>query len=248
MNVHDELKDLREKYSDLNWRMNATRAALVPATDPEQFSFYDHFSDADIFYAWEQINVSGATKFFTEAGSTITLTAAGVNDCRWTSTVNGALKLSIGHPGLPCEVTTKINSAGFAIDTLGHTGLYMGVPQGIITNAGIMFGRRNTGLYAYAMSGTTYNLTAITTLPIWLKMRISADVNGFHVSFQYSTDGIGWTTYQHIPPNDFYYSTSPSIPYTQNIGIVLRATAINAACTIPFEFFRATRIFGPGGS
>jgi len=247
ISARDDLKNLRDQISEMNYRLNRISASITPATDPTQSAFMDHFSDADIFYAWKKINVSGLVKFFTEAGSTITFTAA-VADCRWTSTVNGALKLSIGHPGLPCEVVTKINSAGFAIDALGHTGLYMGVPEGIVTNAGIMFGRRDTGLYAYAMSGTTYNLTAVTTLPIWLKMRISADVNGFHVSFQYSTDGIVWTTYQHVPPNDFYYSTPPSIPYTQNIGLVLRSTAINASCTIPFELFQATRIFGPGGS
>jgi hypothetical protein len=248
MNVHDELKELREKISDLNWRMNATRAAMVPATDPEVFSFLDHFSDADIFWAWKQLGTSGGVKFYTEAGSVITFTATGLNDCRWTGAVNGALKLSIGHPGLPCEITTKINSVGFAVDALAHAGLWMGVPEGSVANAGIMFGRRDTGLYAYCMDGTTHNLVALTTLPIWLKMRISGALTvGYRVSFQYSIDGIAWTTYQSIPPNDFYW-WGTSTPATQNIGLVLRATAGNCAATIPFEFFRATRIFGPGGS
>jgi hypothetical protein len=246
MNIRDEIKAAWGKISDLDWRLTKARASIVPSTDPELYSFLDHFSDASIFWAWKTLATSGI-KTIVEAGSVLTIATVGA-DARWAVATNLAPKVSIGHPGLPCEIITKINSVGLTLDGNTHTGLYAGTPEGVSTNSGIIFGAVSTGLRAYSMDGTSYNVTAVTTMPIWLKMRISAQVLvGYHVSFQYSTDGIAWTTYQHIPGTDFYW-WGGTTPNSMNIGLVLRGTAAACTSTIPFEFFRSTRIFGPGGS
>jgi len=246
MNVRDEIKDIRRILSNHNWRINSARASIVPTVDPWAYAFKDHFADASIFYAWKVLGTSGI-KTITEAGSVLTIATVGA-DARWAVATNLAPKVSIGHPGLPCEVITKINMAGLVLDANTHAGLFMGTPEGTSANSGIMFGVVATGLRAYAMDGTSHNVVAVLTKPIWLKMRISAGLTvGYHVSFQYSIDGVAWTTYQSIPPADFYW-WGTSTPNVQNIGLVLRGTAAACTSSIPFEYFHSTRIFGPGGS
>lgn len=247
MNTRDEIKAIWGKISDLDWRLTKARASIVPATDPTQFAFLDHFSDASIFYTWKVLGTSGGIKTVTEAGSVLTIAVVNV-DARWTGATNLAPKVSMGHPGLPAEVVTKINLTDLIIDANTHAGLYVGTPEGTSTNSGVMFGITSIGLRAYSMDGTLYNNVAVLTRPIWLKMRISAAFFvGYTVSFQYSLDGVIWTTYQHTPPNDWYW-WGPTLPNVQNIGLVVRGMAALSTSSIPFEYFQSWRIFGPGGS
>lgn len=244
--VRDEVFDLRQQLGEMNYRINKLAASIVPITDPTLYAFMDHFSDDSIYYTWKVLGTSGI-KTVVEAGSVLTIATAAA-DARWAVTTNLAPKISIGHPGLPAEIVTKINMADLVLDASSHAGLFVGTPEGTSANSGVMFGIVSAGIRAYSMDGTSYNVTAELTRPIWLKMRLAAGfMFGYTVSFQYSLDGVVWTTYQHIPLTDWYW-WGGTTPNTMNIGLVLRGTAAVCTSSIPFEFFQSTRIFGPGGS
>lgn len=252
MNVHDELKEFREKISDLNWRMNATRAALVPATDPKQFAFMDHFSDGDINFWYKQINNLAGKTITEPAGSDIVFTITGGVDARWTlGTNNNAPHLCLGNPGFPYYLETKISAGSMIpVDTL-QAGIYIGSGEGAAANQTVHFGYSLApGIQGYWYNdGAAGNARGPIGLPAYMRMRVSGTPGpgaGYRISAQYSSDGIAWTTYQSVLGVDWYWWVSTT--YSYNLGLFVRNWGAFPGCTINFDYLRIYRDFGPGGS
>lgn len=250
--VRDEVFDLRQQLGEMNYRINRIAASITPATDPAQFAFMDHFSDADIHFWYKQIN-NAAGKTITEpAGSDIVFTITGGVDARWTlGTNNLAPHLCIGNPGYPFYIETKISaSSTLPADTI-QAGVYIGSGEATAANQTVMFGYslNPANLGYWFNDGAAGNPRGPIGFPAYLRMRVSGSPgqgSGYRISAQYSSDGVIWTTYQSIPPNDWYWWGSTT--YSYNCGLFVRNWGAFPGCIINFDYFRIYRDFGPGGS
>jgi hypothetical protein len=250
--LRDEVNDLWRQIQSLNWRLNATRASIVPATDPIQFAFMDHFSDASINFWYKQIN-NAAGKTITEpAGSDIVFTITAGVDARWTlGTNNAAPHLCLGNPGYPYYLETKISaSSTLPADTI-QAGIYVGSGEATGANQTVMFGYSLLPAYLgyWFNDGAPGNPRGPIGLPAYMRMRVSGTPGpgaGYRISAQYSSDGVAWTTYQSVLGTDWFWWASTT--YSYNLGLFVRNWGAFPGCIINFDYFRVYRDFGPGGS
>jgi hypothetical protein len=250
MNTRDEIKAIWGKISDLNWRLTKARANLVPATDPTQFAFMDHFSDADIHFWYKQLNNAVGKTITEPAGSDLVFTiTAGVN-ARWLSGTDLAPKISLGNPGFPYYLETKISAGSIMPATLTQAGLWVGQAEGSTATETIMFGCTGAGCQYFDM--TTFGADrGPIGFPIYMRFRVSGQPSGggtyggYRFSAQYSSDGISWTTYQNALGVDWYWWNSSMRSY--NCGLFVRNWSTHPGSMIKFDYLRIYRDFGPGG-
>lgn len=251
MNTRDEIKGLWGAISDLNWRLSAARASIIPATDPEQFAFKDTFLDAAKYWAWKE-NQTDANRVITEnVGNTVISIAGGTNAQLWNA-VNKAPKIITGLPGWSCDVVCKITGATLGNGLMG--GVYIGYDVNRDAQALMLTIRRAKStagvegiVVSYISSGSThYNNNAIVAYPIWLRIRMTADLRyGNKFAFHYSLDGVGWTAYEHIA-GTAYEVYDYGVTGGWAAGLLLSNESTFNAGSMTFTMFRATRTFGPG--
>jgi len=211
-------------------------------------AFTDNFDDDDIYWGWETDGI-GANKTIVEAGNVITLSCTGgATDARWQQGTNVAPKIFTGAPGFPLEIIAKLND--FTVNNDVSAGIFIAVePNGIGEQTEYGIGRLKSaiegvdGLAVWHEDNEAIASNAVTTLPIWLRIRVIAHgFNGCKVILGYSTDG---SSYTDLHTFDDFSSVHLADEYSFFIGVYGKNLNAAAAFAAPFEFFTATQDSGP---
>ena len=162
--------------------------------------FIDEFDDAEIFWAW-RIHNTDANRLITEGSGKLGFeTKNNVNARFWSPGENHSPKAFIGIPACPCEIITRLSAFN---DATAAAGLWIGIDP---INAeqdqcyGICRHNPDEGPPADGISilkSTDDNGgiadVAVTTIPIWFKIRLSAiSYEAVKILFYYSLDGLAW--------------------------------------------------------
>jgi hypothetical protein len=252
MNTRDEIKALWDEMGKLNSRINSTRQSIVPVTDPTQYAFLDTFLDASKHWAWKEFHTD-ANRIITENVGSLVITINPATNARLWNAINNAPKIVTGCPGWACDIVCKITAGTFNIGIYG--GIYIGydISSGgqayMLTMRRVKTGAGVEGIIVSDINAASahYANNLITTLPVWLRIRMTADVRyGNNFAFHYSLDGTTWTAYENIPgtPLEIFNYGGTGIGW--GTGVLLSNEATLNAGSITFTLFRATRTFGPG--
>jgi len=209
--------------------------------------FTDNFADASIHWGWKKDNETGSLTI-TEAAGVLTIGVADNESAKWETVANEAPKLFTGVPGFPCEIITKISSYEVINNT--RAGLFVSTnPTGLDENSMISICR----LKCAARDGISIvDLThdeggiadaAVTTIPIWFKVRIMAhSFLGNRLLFYYSENGSDYTLL--YTKEDFYMASG--VDYGMVAGIFAGNSTSWTNLSASFEFFTAIPSSGPG--
>jgi len=210
--------------------------------------FEDNFDDGSIHWAWTTL-LTGATRTITEAGGVLTMHSDSGVSCDFWTTGNDGPQIHIGSPNFPHTIVTKVDHDG-AVPNLCEFGIfgccrvYTGVANGCW-----IFGRRRwdasgqNGLFASRWGTALANVDPLTTLPIWLRLRIGGGQRIRSTCyFDYSTDGINWTNLTSDSNSGMYPST-----YGFTNGVYIRTWAAPyPQIDAEFDLFTMTLEEGPG--
>lgn len=210
--------------------------------------FLDNFDDEDIHWAWTLYNIAGSKAITEQANGTLNVFCPSGTQCYWSGSSNSAPNAHVGVIGYPMIIETKI-TADFSQNDETAAGIaFCRNVSG--TNTGVQLERRRRdgsseyGLYVVRIgSAELGNVDPLTTLPIWLRMRIS----GYHrnrstIYFDYSTDGNTWYNILSHTNSALYTST-----YDMTAALFGRQTSIAYnEVDVDFEHFKMTLNPGPG--
>ncbi len=239
-----ELGDSLQWEERLSPTLNITRTGIIRDIKIDNFNttykceivpiFLDDFKDAVRNPSWTDIPNNG---LITEANGVLTFSVAGgVDGDWWQPNIDNAPIATISPSPSAVIVITKLNS--YAVNDLTNAGLIIGNTLSIPDAAGTYcysFMRAKT--VATPINGLeVINLgvlgsqaaNAVTTLPIWLRIRATAKSAPNTIYFDYSLNGMDWTNLHSIA--DFTWSFVGL--HAKNWGLPL------AAISAPFEFFR----------
>jgi len=162
--------------------------------------FKDNFSDGSIFWAW-RCEYLGEQQGLIEEGGLLKVFLTGVNqNYYWGKEYegNGCPKVFVGVPGYPCEIIAKLSALTLAVNT--QSGLFISaLPRslnefnymGIVRRKEADFDGVCVVLHGERVAWLSQD--DITTLPLWLKIRIGNFSDGSsHIIFSYSIDGVNW--------------------------------------------------------
>jgi hypothetical protein len=205
--------------------------------------FEDTFDDADIHWAWTTYN-TGVNRIVAEASGVLQIWGKSGNSHYF---FNGP-SIHIGAIGYPMIVETKISS-GFSINDLTAAGLHFSKSITAGTNAQYLLEKRrddgNTqdGIYVMRWSTQLANVNPMTTLPVWLRMRVGgAQRLRSTLYFDYSINGSTWINITSDSNSGF----SPGI-YGMTSGMYVRNwTIAYPEIDVDFEHFKMTLQEGPG--
>ena len=228
-------------------------AAGVSESD---LAFLDNFDDDSRHWGWYD-NAKNGT--ITESGEVVTL-AIGLNvdgDIASNGGNNGPRCL-MGDSGAPFEVKTKLNS--YTVGDSTQVGICVAIDSGSgTTNEWFFFGRTKKtdqavdGLATSNPAGGWSQTNAVTTLPIYLRFRITvlSQDEAAICECAYSTDDESYTVL-----DTFSMSAIGAVfeGYRDNwvVGIFARnkvggeAVEWKPAISAPFEWFKMCRTLGPG--
>lgn len=221
--------------------------AIEAGISAEDLAYLDNFDDDSRHWGWYD-NAKNGT--ITESGEVVTLALA--------DAANGAIeywpRCLLGDPGAPFEVKAKLNS--YTVNDGTHAGICVSSSSASYSwNKQFLFGRAKNssdgldGLATTNMSGGWAETNAVTTLPIYLRFRItvlSRDEAAI-CECAYSTDDISYTVLDTFSMSAMYDGTMNNFV----VGLFARnkaGTAINGgkAISAPFEWFKMCRTLGPG--
>lgn len=209
--------------------------------------YLDTFADGSVHWTWCQEANNGS---ITESGSVVTLAVANGVDGR--TGVGGRLRgpyMSIGGPGCPLEIKCKLNS--FTVNNCVDAGLF--ISSDTHSGAGAYWfilsryrydGEGRDGLVAWCNG--VLNYAPVTTLPIYLRIRVNAlDLHNC-IKAAYSTDDVSYTVLRQAGLDSNMYTD-----YKEGLSIGIEArngmdSGTYNAISAPFEWFYARRSFGPG--
>ena len=141
--------------------------------------------------------------------------------------------------GFPCEVICKLNDYSVPGET--NAGLHVSYnAMGSGANHSINYARQDTGLIC-AKIGTVLDSNLITTLPIWLRIRILSfptGAMGSRLIFSYSINGSDWTDQYTYDLYDFDI---------RSCGLVVKNWGAKNAIAAPFDFFKVVPSLGADG-
>lgn len=196
-----------------------------------QSIFYDPFDDDIRDDLWTDEPNNGT---IVESGDVLALAIANtVHGNWWQPNVEDAPFAKISPTVSQLIVTTKLNS--YTVNNLTSAGLFIGSTTDIPDTAGgycFSFTRtRNdgggkNGLVIGDAGKDAPAYVAETTLPIWLRMVISGSGGTKTIDFDYSTDGVNWTTLY----------TKTGLVWSI-IGLHVKNWGAWNAISAPFEFF-----------
>ncbi|MBA7609396.1 hypothetical protein ES703_16587 [subsurface metagenome] len=156
--------------------------------------FRDLFNDGSQYWAWRlylgetsQIGKSG-----TEINGRYELVAISGKNAKWNSSSNEAPRLFMSPLAFPCEIITRLDTFTANADTYAE----LFVSKHVVRFGGNMYfsiGRRQAGI-CVTNTGALLATAAITTLPLWLRIRLSSFARyALNAYFDYSLDGLNWT-------------------------------------------------------
>lgn len=206
-------------------------------------NFLDNFDTDSLHQLWTKDKID-ANRTVTPSKTNKILTIAIANNAHgdwWYDPVgnqlNDAPKVIMAIPGTPAEFITKLNS--YTVNDFTHAGIFISSnPQGKADDVIYLFGRyKNSitakdGLAALKLSEITY--VAVTTLPIWLKIKVTGKTNSY-IHFLYSTDGENYILL-HTSSTAWFGTGQYYIGlFAKNMG------AAWANISAPFESFKMIR-------
>jgi len=161
--------------------------------------FIDKFNDASRFWGWADDPKNGS---IVEAGNVVTLSIADGIDGRLGGGAQNAPRCLIGDPGAPLEIKTLLNS--YTVRDSTQAGLCLSTqPENTGTPFWLLFGRTmksDQALDGLAIQDPNIDAgwlftNAFTTLPVWLRMRITVLHEGDAgiCECAYSTDDESYT-------------------------------------------------------
>lgn len=165
--------------------------------------FRDLFNDASIYWGWKQWKGTLDTthKNVQEINGQMLLSVEGGYRGYWDENYAEAPEVIIGTLTYPCEVVTRLDEVTSPINDDTFAGLFISkAPMGFGSASHFSIGRcrKDTplgvaGLAVLKDGYTILNHNAVTTLPVWLRMRIgNITWQAAHVYFDYSLDGLTW--------------------------------------------------------
>lgn len=223
--------------------------AIAAGVSEEDLAYLDNFDDASRHWGWTDDAQNGT---ITEAGELLTLSIGNAVNGGLAGGQNTAPRCYMGDPGSPFEVKVKLNS--YTVNNSSQVGIFItDKPSFANDNNWMLFGRTKhdgvgvDGLAVTNFAGAYAHSNGITTLPIYLRCRvtnmaISADAK---CEIAYSTDDETYTVMGTISLNGFS-TTGQKINMT--MGIFARNRIDAAACPAvdaPFEWYKMTRSLGP---
>ena len=231
------------KFNPITGKMDYYEPAEAAAVTEDTIQFLDNFDDNSVFWAWWQLAKNGS---ISESGDVCTLSVANGVDGYWDNGANHCPRLVIGAPGCPFIFEVKINS--YTVNDFTMAGLF--ISSYVDANAGsytFMFGRTKDsnqpidGLASY-FNNAYPTSNAVTTLPIYLRMKVDIFCLQGNAHTEYSTDGETWSTFdsftiQNLNPGGW-----------EGLAIGFFAKNVNPnynAISAPFDYFRMFRSFGP---
>lgn len=164
--------------------------------------FRDLFNDASIFWGWEQDKgeFNGASKVIQEINGQMLLSCLAGAKAYWDNNYCEAPKVFIGASSYPCEIITRLDEVTTPINNETLAGLFISKsPSGYGSKNCLSIGRCRKdsaaldGLAVMQNSYVILSSNSITTLPVWLRMRVgSGTYDALLVYFDYSLDGVNW--------------------------------------------------------
>ena len=214
------------------------------------FEFIDNFADASIHWVWQQFKgeLDGTEKTITESGGTLNL---GINNNYrgwWDHNYVEAPKVFIGLSTYPCEIITRLDETTSPISDETLAGLFISKsPLGYGSTLHYSIGRvrkDSVSLDGLAVMKDSYNIldsNAITTLPVWLRIRVGNDsMNASHFYFDYSLNGTTWVNMWELTgdhPNSFSFAPASVGLYVVN-GINSSDGGTKSSVSGKFDFFK----------
>jgi len=209
---------------------------MVNWTEESEFPlFEDEFDDASRNTRWTDEPNNGTIN---EAGGVLTLgVAGGTSGNWWQPNVRDAPFVYMTPGNSNITVVTKLND--YTVNTETNAGLMIGNNLTIPDAAGgycLSFVRTRDGINGFIVadvgSGTLASTTN-TTLPMWLRMVISGSGVGSTITFDYSTDGLNWTT--------LYVASDLTWNF---VGLHAKNWGADNVISAPFEFFHVYNVLG----
>lgn len=160
--------------------------------------FLDNFDNQALHQLWTKHRID-SDRTIVEASDLLTIAIANNAHGDWWynpagNMLNDSPKVIMEIPGTPAEFITKLNS--YTVNDWTQAGIFIASDaQGKTSNGAYLFGRFNNtndaaenGLKVARITPTDVSYVAVTTLPIWLKIKVTEKDNS-DVHFLYSTDG-----------------------------------------------------------
>jgi hypothetical protein len=246
ISARDELVNLRNQISQMNYRINRLAALSTPSNDPTATAFMDHFSDSSLHWGYRVLNTSGAKTILEPAGSALNFHIDLGTAADWSNATDAAPHLSIGPPGFPCEIIAKVNSLVAVANA--NAGIFFGRGAGVGADYAVLFGPYAGGVIrAYPLGAGAMNSPAFAGFPLWIKIRMTANWNyGYVLTCWYSQDNIIWTQYEHPLGTPWQYWTG-YLTYVGCTGLYLKNWTTSPLADASFDYFQMVRSFGPGG-
>jgi len=213
-----------------------------------EIDFLDNFNDASLHWAW-RIHNTDVNRTIVEAANKLTIAIAGGTNGNWWSTLNNAPKVITGIGRPPCEIITKLITVTTNNDT--RCGIFVSSnPIGFGADYAMMITRRTIGgveSLQIQRSGTGYTAyvgAPFTDLPIWLKIRITADIHyGNHLRFYFSVNGTDWT--ELADPAGGYSDLLASDGFV--VGLYAENWTAFNVISAEFDFFKVVPSLGADG-
>lgn len=235
------------------WTALAYIGANGGGVSEEDIQFLDNFDDEDRHWGWADDAKNGS---ITEAGDVVTLAVADSVNGGIGGGQNNGPRCLLGDPGAPFEVKALLNS--YTVRNCTQAGICLSISSGSGSdNLWLMFGRtqraEDAGLDGLAITdfaGGWSATNAVTTLPIYLRFRItvlSKDAAAI-CECAYSDDDITYTVLDTVALSSFYDGYKDNLA----VGIFARNRVGGEAgvwiplIEAPFEWFKMKRTFGPG--
>lgn len=238
-NASGEAIDLIMKILKIN-KMIPQRKSYITG---QVVDFQDEFDNTALHQFWTK-DKDDSDRTIVEASDVLTIAIANNAHGDWQHQpagviLNDAPKAIMKILGTPAEFITKLNSYTPADDT--HAGIFISSdPQGKAENGAYLFGRfrddgeGENGLSAVRTTSGDTTYVAVTTLPIWLKVKVTGKKNSY-VHFLYSTDGIDYILLHTT-------STAWFATGTYYVGLFAKNwTATWSNISAPFESFKMIR-------
>jgi len=179
--------------------------------------FRDLFNDSSIYWAWRQHKGSSAVgKLIQEADGRILLGIQPATTGCWVTSYNECPKIFMNAIAYPCEIITRLDTITDPINDHTEAGLFISKhPKGYGADNEICITRRRddldtvNGLCVSRNAVVVLASNAITTLPVWLRIRLSSAVYyTLNCYFDYSLDGLNWVEMYHCEATT-YFSLNP---------------------------------------
>lgn len=177
--------------------------------------FRDLFNDSSLYWGWRRyLGLTPAGKNGLEALGRYQLSVNPTINGEWNTSLSQAPRIFMGINSYPCEIITRLDT--FSRNHETYAGLFIAKdPLGF--GADLHFSitqlRSTTENGVVVMKdGISYLASnSITTLPMWLKIRIGcSSYRGLNIYFDFSEDGLNWVNLHVENTSNLYFSLNPA--------------------------------------